>query len=238
MKVTLLVPCFIDACFPQAAISMVRVLERLGHTVEFFEDITCCGQPAFNAGCWNDAKAVAARVLTRLVKAEVVVIGSGSCGAMIKVFYTELFQGTVYEEMARAVAHKTFEFSDFLVSNLGVSDVGARFEARVTFHDGCHGLRELGIKRQPRLLLSQVRGLTLLEMDEEDTCCGFGGTFATTFPSISTAMGSRKCLAAIESGADCIVSNDLSCLMQLQGLLTRQGRSISTYHLAEVLAQT
>jgi L-lactate dehydrogenase complex protein LldE len=157
---------------------------------------------------------------------------------MIKVFYNELFQNSDYGRMARVVAEKTFEFSDFLVNRLGASDVGARFDARVTFHDGCHGLRELGIKSQPRVLLSHVRGLTLLEMSDVETCCGFGGTFATTYPSISTAMGERKCQNVIDSGADYIVSNDSSCLMHLQGMLSRQRERIKTLHLAEVLAST
>ncbi len=215
---------------------MVQILERLGHQVDYREDVVCCGQPAFNSGYWEEARPVAARTLSLLGDSEVVVSASGSCGAMLKVFYPELFQGRPEESSARALAEKCFEFSDFLVTKLGVTDVGARFPGKVTFHDGCHGLRELGVKSQPRKLLEKVRGLELIEMKEAESCCGFGGTFSAKFPMISTAMGEVKCASAVETGADFIVSNDSSCLMQIQGLLDRQGRSLKTLHLAEVLA--
>ncbi len=238
MTVTLFVPCYMDACFPQAAVSMVRILEKLGHTVEFPAELACCGQPPFNSGYWDEARCIARPVLQRLARAEAVVIGSGSCGAMLKVFYQELFAGQPEAGAARALAAKTWEFSDFLVGRLGVTDLGARFERRVTFHDGCHGLRELKIKSQPRELLRHVRGLELVEMADAETCCGFGGAFAAKYASISTAMGEVKCAGAAQTGADVIVSNDSSCLMHLQGLLRRQGRPIQTMHLAEILSQS
>ena len=237
MKVTLFIPCFVDMCYPQVGISVVQVLERLGHTIEFPEEISCCGQPAFNTGYWEEARKVAIPVIDRLKDAEVVVIPSGSCGAMVKNFYPQLFAGTSYEKAARDLSAKFFEFSDFLVNKLGVTDVGASFPAKVTFHDGCHGLRELGTKKQPRTLLSNVKGLELVEMGEAETCCGFGGTFSAKFPMISTAMGEGKCASAVETGADYIVSNDSSCLMHIQGLLDRQGKKVRTLHLAEVLAK-
>jgi len=222
--------------FPQVGISMVKILERLGHQVDCPENIACCGQPAFNSGYWDESRAVAEPVLRRLVDAEIVVIGSGSCGAMLKVFYQELFAGTPNEARAKALSAKCYEFSDFLVTRLGVTDLGARFPAKVTFHDGCHGLRELGNKRPARELLRHVRGLELVEMQDAEVCCGFGGTFAAKFPMISTAMGEVKCASAGETGAEYIVSNDSSCLMQVQGLLSRQGSKMKTIHLAEVLA--
>ncbi len=237
MTITLFIPCFMDACFPQAGISMVRVLEKLGHRIEFPAELACCGQPPFNSGYWDEARKVARPVLRRLENAEAVVIGSGSCGAMLKVFYGELFAGEPEEAAARALAGRVWEFSDFLVTKLGVTDVGATFERRVTFHDGCHGLRELKTKSQPRELLKHVRGLELIEMAEAETCCGFGGTFATKYASISTAMGEVKCTSAAQTGAEVIVSNDSSCLMHIQGLLDRQGRPLKTMHLAEVLVQ-
>lgn len=215
---------------------MVDVLERLGHRVDYREGITCCGQPAFNSGYWDEARPVAARTLGLLGDSEAVVSASGSCGAMLKVFYPELFRGRPEEAAARALASRCWEFSDFLVTRLGVTDVGARFPGKVTFHDGCHGLRELGVKSQPRRLLEAVRELELVEMKEAESCCGFGGTFSAKFPMISTAMGDVKCASAVETGADYIVSNDSSCLMQIQGLLDRQGRNLKTLHLAEVLA--
>jgi L-lactate dehydrogenase complex protein LldE len=148
-----------------------------------------------------------------------------------------MFAGRPQEELAKKIAARTWEFSDFLVSKLGVTDFGATFPHKVTFHDGCHGLRELGIKKSPRALLANVKNLELVEMTEAETCCGFGGTFAAKFPMISTAMGDVKCASAAETGAEYVVSNDSSCLMHLQGLLTRQGKPLKTIHLAEVLNQ-
>jgi L-lactate dehydrogenase complex protein LldE len=237
MKITLFIPCFVNACYPQAGISMVKIFERLGHTVDYREDVVCCGQPAFNSGYWDEARPTAQRTLKLLGDADVVVSASGSCGAMLKVFYPELFHGRPEEKAARELAIRCFEFSDFLVNQLGVTDVGASFPAKVTFHDGCHGLRELRVKSQPRKLLEKVRGLELIEMKEAESCCGFGGTFSAKFPSISTAMGEVKCASAVETNADYIISNDSSCLMQIQGLLDRQKSQIKTLHLAEVLAR-
>ena len=235
MTVTLFVPCFMDALYPSAAISMVEILERLGHRVLCPDALVCCGQPAFNSGYWDQARAVAQPVLESLQDAEAIVIGSGSCGAMLKVFYPQLFDKTPQKEMACSVAAGTWEFSSFLVDKLGVTDLGAAFPHRVTFHDGCHGLRELGLKQPPRTLLRSVQGLELLEMKEAETCCGFGGAFSAKFPMISSAMGDVKCHSALETGAEYMVSNDSSCLMHLQGLLSRQGKSLKTMHLAEVL---
>jgi L-lactate dehydrogenase complex protein LldE len=237
MRVTLFIPCFVDLMFPNVGICIVKILEQLGHSVECPDELACCGQPAFNSGYWPEARAVAVNVLRQLSDAEVVVIASGSCGAMLKIFYGELFAGTEYTPAANALASKCYEFSDFLVTKLGVTDLGARFPAKVTFHDGCHGLRELHNKTPPRDLLARVRDLKLIEMTDVETCCGFGGTFAVKFPMISTAMGEVKCSSALETGAEYIVSNDSSCLMHLQGLLDRQGSKIKTMHLAEVLTQ-
>ena len=206
MKITLFVPCFMNTMYPQAGMSMVKVLERLGHAVDFHEDIFCCGQPAFNAGYWDEARLVAAPVVETLAAdgADAIVIGSGSCGAMLKVFYRDLFANTALAAKAAAVGERTWEFSDFLVTKLGVTD---------------------------------VRGLELVEMRDAETCCGFGGTFSAKFPAISTAMGEVKCASAAETNAEYIVSNDSSCLMQIQGLLDRQNKPIKTLHLAEVLAR-
>ncbi|HEX4084464.1 MAG TPA: (Fe-S)-binding protein [Chthoniobacteraceae bacterium] len=239
MRVTLFVPCFMNTMFPRAGMSIVTVLERLGHTVDYHEDIFCCGQPAFNAGYWDEARTVAGPVVKKLAAAdpEAIVIGSGSCGAMLKVFYRELFANTALAADAVTIGERTWEFSDFLVTKLGITDVGARFPAKVTFHDGCHGLRELRVKQQPRKLLAQVQGLELVEMRDSETCCGFGGTFSAKFPAISTAMGEVKCASAAETEAEYIVSNDSSCLMQIQGLLDRQGKKLKTMHLAEVLVR-
>jgi L-lactate dehydrogenase complex protein LldE len=236
MTVTLFIPCFVDLFYPRVGVSMVTILERLGHKVKCPEAPACCGQPAFNTGYWPESRPVAEKLIDQLKDAEVVAVASGSCGAMMKVFYPELFAGTAYEQPARELAAKCYEFSDFLVSRLGVTDVGAHFSARVTFHDGCHSLREMHIHDAPRQLMGRVRGLQLVEMTQK-VCCGFGGTFSAKFPMISTAMGEVKCSLAAETRADYIVSNDSSCLMQIQGLLDRQGKSMKTIHLAEILAQ-
>jgi L-lactate dehydrogenase complex protein LldE len=238
MRVSLFIPCFVDMFYPQVGISMVKIFERLGHEVRFPEGQTCCGQPAFNSGFWDEARSVAEKSLETFADSDVVVSASGSCGAMMKVFYPELFAKTDRLAQAEALAAKTFEFSDFLVNQLGVTDVGAKFAGRVTFHDGCHGLRELGIKKEPRALLARVQGLELVEMGEAETCCGFGGAFAVKFPSISTAMDEVKCASILQTEADYVVSNDSSCLMQIQGMLNRQQRSVRSLHLAEILAQT
>lgn len=238
MRVSLFIPCFVDQYFPDAGIGMVQVFERLGHEVDYPPGQTCCGQPAFNSGYWEQAKPLAARMFDLFDKSDVVVSASGSCGAMLKVFNAKLFEGTELEARAADLAAKTYEFSDFLVNRLEVTDVGAKYEVRATFHDGCHGLRELGIRDEPRKLLEAVAGLELVEMDAAEECCGFGGTFAVKFPHISTAMGEVKCASIDRSEADVVVSNDSSCLMHLGGLLRRQRSAIRTMHLAEVLART
>lgn len=224
--------------YPQVGISMVRIFEQLGHQVVVPKTPACCGQPAFNTGYWDESRAIAMPMLESLKDAEVVVIASGSCGAMMKVFYPELFAGTKYEAAARELAPRCFEFSSFLVNQLGVTDLGATFPHRVTFHDGCHGLRELNNKRPPRALLAKVRGLELVEMAAAETCCGFGGTFSTKFPEISTAMGEVKCASALATKAEYVVSCDSSCLMQIQGLADKQKQPVKTIHLAEILARS
>jgi L-lactate dehydrogenase complex protein LldE len=238
VKVSLFIPCFVEQFYPQAAMAMVEILEKLGHEVEYPEGQTCCGQPPFNSGYWEEAKGSARHMMSLFKDAEVVVAASGSCGAMLKVFYGELFEGTKDGPAARALAPKVHEFSAFLVNQLGVTDLGARFPTKATFHDGCHGLREMGIKTEPRKLLAHVRDLELVEMKEAETCCGFGGTFSVKYPEISTAMGEVKCASILETGADVVISNDLSCLMQIDGILKREKKSVRCMHLAEVLVQT
>jgi len=237
MTITLFIPCFVDTLFPEVGICMVEILERLGHKVICSEEIACCGQPAFNSGYWDEARQVARPVLKTLQTSEAVVVASGSCGAMLKVFYPQLFAKTPEAGESHKLSSKVWEFSDFLVRKLEITDLGARFPARVTFHDGCHGLRELGIKKSPRLLLEKVRDLQLVEMADVETCCGFGGTFAAKFPMISTAMGEVKCANATETGAEYLVSNDSSCLMHIQGLLSRKSNPLKSIHLAEILNQ-
>jgi L-lactate dehydrogenase complex protein LldE len=228
MKVDLFIPCFVDQMMPRVGLAVATVLERLGHSCEFRAAQTCCGQPSFNAGYWDEAR-------------EVAIGPSGSCVAMMRVFYPQLLEGTPHETAALDLAARTFEFGEFLVKKLGVTDVGARFPHRVTYHDGCHGLRELRVKDEPRLLLQAVRDLELVECDEPESCCGFGGLFSVKFPMISTAMAEVKGGSLARTGCDYIVSSDPSCQLQLDGWLSRNGRPDGgtpprTIHLAEVLA--
>jgi len=210
---------------------MATVLERLGYEVDFPEDQTCCGQPAFNTGYRDEARSVARHFLKVFRDAETIVVPSGSCTSMICHHYRELF-----EDEAGRLEGRVWEFSKFLTEVAQVEDVGARLDKVVTFHDSCHGLRELGIKEGPRRLLSRVRGLTLREMDTAEECCGFGGTFSVKFPEISGGMARTKIDSIVRCGAEAVVGIDASCLLQLRGALSRAGLPVETMHLAEVLA--
>ena len=216
---------------------MADVLEQLGYRVDFPQDQTCCGQPAFNSGYRAEARTVARHFLDTFETSEAVVVPSGSCTSMVVHHYAELFRKEP-ETLARvhALEKRVWEFSTFLTEVAGVEDVGARMDAVVTFHDGCHGLRELGVKGAPRRLLARVRGLELREMTPAEECCGFGGTFAVKFAELSGAMAATKIDAILRTGAHTVVSLDPSCLMQIQGALSRAGSRVNTMHLAEVLA--
>jgi L-lactate dehydrogenase complex protein LldE len=237
MNVSLFIPCYVDQLNPEIGFAVASVLEKLGHSIDVPEGQTCCGQPAMNTGYEDETRKVARHILKVFAKSDAVVIPSGSCGAMIKHFYTELFAGRPEEAEAKALAEKTWEFSQFLVDKLGVEDLGARFPHKVTWHDGCHGLRELHIQDQPRKLLAKVKDLELVEMREAKSCCGFGGTFAVKFPKISTAMTQVKTTSAQETEAEYIISNDPSCMLQIQGYLDKQGIDLKCLHLSQVLNQ-
>jgi L-lactate dehydrogenase complex protein LldE len=236
-RVSLFVTCLVDQLFPRVGMAMAEVLERVGYVVDFPEDQTCCGQPAFNSGYRAEARTVGRHFLDTFEDCEAVVVPSGSCTAMIVHHFAEMFHKEP-ETLARvhALEKRVWEFSTFLTQVARVDDVGARMEAAVTFHDGCHGLRELGVKEAPRRLLSHVRGLELREMLPAEECCGFGGTFAVKFSELSGAMVRTKIEAIQRTGAGTVISADPSCLMQIQGALSRAGSKIATMHLAEVLA--
>ncbi len=237
MRVSLFVTCLVDQFHPEVGRALVRVLERLGVDIDVPAGQTCCGQPAFNSGCPDEARAVGRTLLAAFRDAEVVVAPSGSCTSMIRVHLPHLFEaGTAEHAAAARLAARTYEFSEFLVSRLQTTAVGARFPHRVTYHDSCHLLRALGVREQPRALLRQVQDLQLVEMPDSDTCCGFGGTFAVKYPAISGAMGQEKLASIVRSGADVVVANDTGCLMHLRGLLSRQRVPVRAMHLAEVLA--
>ena len=236
-RVSLFVTCIVDQLFPKAGMAVVEVLERLGFPVDFPEQQTCCGQPAFNSGYREEAREVARHFLDVFRGAEYIVVPSGSCTSMIAHHFADIFQDEPqYLEQARQLGPKVFEFSRFLLEVAGVEDVGARLDEVVTYHDSCHALRELKVKDGPRRLLSHVRGLELREMDAAEECCGFGGTFSVKFAELSGAMARTKIDAIERTGARTVVSLDPSCLMQIQGVLSRAGSQIRTMHMAEVLA--
>ena len=236
-RVSLFVTCIVDQLFPKVGMAMAEVLERLGYEIDFPEEQTCCGQPAFNSGYRAEAAAVARHFLDTFEKSETIVVPSGSCTGMIVHHYRELFQKEP-ETLVRveALEKRVFEFATFLTDVAGVEDVGARMDDIVTYHDGCHALRELHIKEAPRRLLAKVRGLELREIEPIEECCGFGGTFAVKFAELSGAMARTKVEAILRTGARTVVSLDSSCLMQIQGALSRAGSAVRTMHLAEVLA--
>jgi len=236
MKVDLFIPCFVDQMSPQVGMAVATVLERLGHRPVFRPAQTCCGQPSFNAGSLDEARAVASRAVELFADAEVVVGPSGSCVAMMRVFYPQVLAGTDHEAAALDLAARTFEFGEFLVDRLGIDDVGAVFPPRVTYHDGCHGLRELHIREAPRRLLAAVRGLELVECDERESCCGFGGLFSVKYPMISTAMAEVKGGSLARTGCEYVVASDPSCQLQLDGWLSRTRQQPPTIHLAQGLA--
>jgi L-lactate dehydrogenase complex protein LldE len=228
-RVSLFVTCIVDQVFPNVGIAMVGILQRIGYSVDFPQAQTCCGQPAFNSGYRDEARKMARHFLNVFRDAEYVVVPSGSCAAMIAHHYAELFD-------SKPVIPPVFEFSQFLLEVAGVDDLGARFDGVVTYHDSCHALRDLKIKRGPRQLLSKVQGLELREMDIAEECCGFGGTFSVKFAEVSGSMARTKIDSILRTKADTVVSIDSSCLMQLQGAMSRAGLPIRTLHLAEVLA--
>ncbi len=236
-RVSLFVTCIVDRLFPEIGLAAAEVLERLGYRVDFPEGQTCCGQPAFNTGYRREAKEVGCRCFEVFRDAEYVVVPSGSCASMLVNHFEDLFreEPKLLEE-TRRLAPRIWEFSKFLLEVARVDDVGARYDGAVTFHDSCHGLRELKIKEGPRRLLSRVKGLTLREMDASEECCGFGGTFSVKFPAVSGAILRTKIESILRTGAGTVVGADASCLLHIRGGLSRARLSVNTMHLAQILA--
>lgn len=240
MRVAVLVPCYVDQVVPEVGAATVRLLERLGHEVLYPAEQTCCGQPAFNTGYWQEAAQVARRQVRLFAEAnaDAIVCPSGSCAAMQSIFTPTLMEESELAPAAKEVAGKTFELSQFLVGKLGLTDVGAHFSGKAVLHRSCHSLRELGARTESSALLASVRGLEVVPMEADEECCGFGGTFAIKMSDISTAMGEVKLTAIQRSGADWVISGDSSCLMHLGGMMSRRSMRAKTVHLAEVLAST
>jgi len=236
-RVALLVTCLVDLFRPTIGFAAVKLLEAAGCTVAVPRAQTCCGQPAYNSGDRADAKAIARQVIAAFAGYDYVVAPSGSCAGMVKVHYPELFAGEP-ESLAEArdLAARTHELVSFLVDVRGVGEVAARWRRTVTYHDGCSGLRELGVKEQPRRLLVSVSGLGLRELPGAEVCCGFGGTFCVKYPEISDKMVTDKAADIAATGADAVLAGDLGCLLNIAGKLSRLGSPVEVRHIAEVLA--
>ena len=236
-RVALFVTCLVDLFRPTVGFAAVKLLEDAGCTVEVPHAQTCCGQPAYNSGDRADAGAIARQVIEAFAGYDYVVVPSGSCGGMLKKHYPGLFApGTPERAAAEALSARTHELVSFLTEVMGVERVEARYARKVTYHDACSGLRELGIERQPRALLASVEGLELAEMTEAQICCGFGGTFCVKYPDISNDMLEKKAASIAESGAEVLLAGDLGCLMNMAGKLKRLNSPVESRHIAEVLA--
>ena len=240
VKASLFVTCIIDQFFPEVGEATVRVLRRLGVEVEFDQSQTCCGQPAFNNGYWNDAKPTARRLLNSYEGEGNVVVPSGSCASMLRVFYNELFHDEP-DTLAsvQALAPRVFEFTEFVSDVLGAENVEGLFQSskpmRVTYHESCHLKRELGVDSQPRSLINALPGVELIEMPQAEVCCGFGGTFSVKYADISAAMLHDKIANIKSANVDAVVAGDMSCLMHVGGGLEKQGAGVRAIHIAQLL---
>jgi L-lactate dehydrogenase complex protein LldE len=238
MRVGLFVTCLVDLMRPSIGFAALSLLERAGCEVIVPATQTCCGQPGWNSGDRTAARELASKLLDEFEGCEYVVVPSGSCAGMIRVHYADVFQGEP-DLAARAalLAKKTFELSDFLVTVLRIESVPGRYSGQVTYHDACSGLRELGVKSQPRALLEKVAGLSLVEMRDCETCCGFGGTFSVKFGDISSTMAEAKCAQVRASGAGAVALGDLGCMLNIEGRLRKSGDTTTkVVHFAEILA--
>ena len=243
IEASLFVTCIVDQLYPEVGESTVRVLRRLGVDVDFPAGQTCCGQPAFNSGFWSDARPLARRFLEIFGGDRYIVVPSGSCASMVRVFYSELLQDEPAQlDRWRAVAGRTYELSEFIVDVLGVGDIGPWSDGdptsdvqKVTYHESCHLSRELNVTTQPRTLMSSLPGVELVEMARAEVCCGFGGAFSVKYPDISGAMLQDKIDTVRDTGADTVVTCDSGCLMQIAGGMQRQAVDVRPLHLAQLL---
>lgn len=237
MEIDIFIPCFIDLMYPDTAFNMIKVLEKTGCKINYNTNQTCCGQPAYNAGYKNEAFKLARKFMNDFSGDRYIVTPSASCAGMIKKSYEDFFNSSAKRNHFMKIREKTYEFSTFLTDVMNVENVGAVFSSRVTYHDSCSALRGLKIKNGPRKLLMNVRGLELVEMEESETCCGFGGTFAVKMEPISSAMADQKVTNALKTGAEYIIGTDTSCLMHLDAYARKNNKNIKTMHLADILAQ-
>ena len=236
MKVQLFIPCFVDQLYPQTAFNMVKVLEKACCDVHYNTNQTCCGQPAFNAGFWDEAKEVCGKFMKDFDNADYIVAPSASCVGFVRNYYPKLFENSSAHNQVKDLGKRIYDFTEFLTDVLKIENYGAELNARATYHDSCAALRECKIKEAPRKLLSNVKGLEMVEMNDVETCCGFGGTFAVKFDAISIGMADQKVANALATKAEYIISTDLSCLMHIDGYIKGKNLSLKTMHIADVLA--
>jgi len=236
MIVDIFIPCYIDQYFPETANNMVKVLEKVGCGVNYNVEQTCCGLPAFQDGYRDNCKEVGTKLIHEFQNDRYIVSPGGACVTMIKNYYSEMFHNSMLHNEFKSIQKNIYEFTDFLVNVMHVTDVGAKLNGVAAYHDACNALRELKIKEAPRALLSKVKGLTLREMDESEMCCGFGGTFAGKFENIAFALAEEKTNHALKTGAEYIISTDMGCLMHLEGYLKKNNIAIKVMHIADVLA--
>ncbi len=237
MTVDLFIPCFIDQMFPSTGWSVVKILESQNIEVNYNPKQTCCGQPTFNSGFWKKSKQTAIKFIKDFPNNRPIIVPSASCAGYIKNHYTEVLKDEPeYLADCERLKENVIELSDFLVNHLKVTDFGATFPHKITYHDACSALREYGLKDEPRTLINNVKDLELIEMEDNHTCCGFGGTFMVKFVPISTAMVEQKVQNAINTGAEYIVSTEASCLLNIQSYINKQKLDIQTMHLADILA--
>ncbi len=238
MRVSLFITCLTDQMFPEVGESIVRILHDYGCEVDFPEGQTCCGQMAFNSGYQDEAREVAKTLIRAFEHSEYVVSPSGSCNGMIYHYYPHLFKDDpVWEPKVQALIHKTYEFSQFLVQVLRVTDLGATFPHKVTYHPSCHATRLLGIQEEPLQLLAHVKGAEFVELPAKEDCCGFGGTFSVKMSDMSEAMVCEKAANICSTGAEVLVGSDMGCLMSIGGRLNKEGRPIRVMHLAQLLEE-
>jgi L-lactate dehydrogenase complex protein LldE len=236
MIVEIFIPCFIDQLYPQTGFNFVKILEKAGCTIQYNPNQSCCGQPAFNSGYNNETRELAKKFVKDFAVSHPIVSPGGSCTGFIRNHYPELLKDTKEAHACESLKDNIFELTDFLVNTLHCVDLGAEFHHKVTMHDACSALREYGLKQEPRLLLSKVKGLELIEMQDSDVCCGFGGTFAVKHVSISSAMVEQKVQNAIASGAEYIVTTESSCMLNIEGYIKKHNLPIKTIHIADILS--
>jgi len=238
MRVSLFITCLADQMYPEVGESVVRILHRYGCEVDFPETQTCCGQPAFNSGYQDEAREVARNLIRAFEHSDYVVSPSGSCTGMVHHYYPHLFKDEPeWAAKAEALVNKTYEFAQFMVKVLGVTDLGVRFDHKVTYHPSCHATRLLGVKSEPLELLENVKGIDFVDLPKKEDCCGFGGTFAVKMADMSEAMVCEKAAHVCDTGAEVLVGTDMGCLMNIGGRLNKEGKPIRVMHLAQLLEE-